>query len=69
MPQNTVLLRKLSAIFALESEDAQAVSGLPFQVRTLAARSEFVREQYLLFQCCLLIQGIACRYRVTSGGT
>jgi CRP-like cAMP-binding protein len=61
-------LRKLQLWEVFSQADAEALLGLPHQVRTLRAHQYFVREQEKPRHCCLLIDGYAIRHKTTGRG-
>jgi CRP-like cAMP-binding protein len=68
MPHNTVLLRKLNATFDLDHAERDAIAAIPFQLRSFAARHDVARERDSVTQCCLLLDGVACRYKIVADG-
>jgi CRP-like cAMP-binding protein len=62
------LVRKLESIAPLSDEERQAIVGLPMMVRNLKADQDIVRDQDRPSQCCLILEGFACRYKVIEGG-
>lgn len=66
-PQSRPAQSAFNAIRAGRRRD-RSVSALPFQVRSFPARSDVVRERDRSSQCCLLLKGISCRYKITSDG-
>jgi CRP-like cAMP-binding protein len=64
----TPLVRKLDSIFALSAEERSALSRLPGSVREIAADHDVVREGDAPGECCLILEGFVCRYKVTDAG-
>ena len=62
------LINKLQSIARLSHEDRQAVLDLPMAVRLVPAGTDLVREGDRPGHCCLLIEGMACRYKVLGSG-
>lgn len=62
------LVRKLESVVELSDEDRDALSRLPLNIRTLPADVDIVREGDRPFECCLIIEGFACRYETTEQG-
>ncbi|KAB1080592.1 Crp/Fnr family transcriptional regulator [Methylobacterium soli] len=62
------LIRKLDSIATLTDEERQAVENLPVRIRALRARHEIVRHGEKASQCCLILEGWACRSKVISEG-
>jgi CRP-like cAMP-binding protein len=64
-----LLCRKLETHHPLTREDEQAVSRLPFKLRTLEAQSYLVREGDKPEQCAVLLSGYAFRHKLTGDGS
>ena len=62
------LIRKLESIATLSDEERAAVERLPVRVQTLRPRQDIVRDGDTASQCCLILEGWACRYKIISGG-
>ncbi|TNC06527.1 Crp/Fnr family transcriptional regulator [Methylobacterium terricola] len=63
-----MLIRKLESISRLSDEERRAIERLPITGRHLAAHQDIVREKDRPSQCCLLLEGWACRYQLLSEG-
>ncbi len=64
----TMLVRKLESIAQLSDEERQAILSLPARRQTLLPRQDIVRDGDEPSQCCLILEGWACRYKILSGG-
>src|SRR3954470_27603 len=64
----TVLIRKLESIAHLSDEERQAIQRLPARTPGLEPRQDIVRDGDKPSQCCLLLDGWACRYKLLSQG-
>ncbi|MEE1610764.1 Crp/Fnr family transcriptional regulator [Microvirga sp. CF3016] len=64
----TLMIRKLESIFPLREEEKQALQGLPVQVVVLEADHDIVRVGDSPSQCCLLLEGFTCVYKLTAEG-
>ena len=62
------LVRKLESVSALTDAEKQAVRGWFTATRRVAAGDDIVREGEAPQAICLLIEGLACRYRALSDG-
>jgi CRP-like cAMP-binding protein len=62
------LVRKLESITTLSEAEKQAVLGLPTTMRQFRADEEVVREGDRPWQCCLLVEGFLCRYKLLPDG-
>jgi CRP-like cAMP-binding protein len=63
-----MLIRKLESIAHLSDEERQAIESLPIRTRVLQPRQDIVRDGDKPSQCCLLLDGWACRYKLLSEG-
>src|SRR4051794_20188758 len=63
-----MLIRKLESIAQLSDQERQAVEHLPVKVRPLKPRQDIVRENDRPSQCCLILEGWACRYQLLGEG-
>jgi CRP-like cAMP-binding protein len=63
------LVRKLTAEFDLAADEQSAILALPLQVRSLSKGQDIVREGDRPSQCCLVLDGWACRYKMLDEGT
>ena len=62
------LIAKLESIAALSYEERQAIEALPVRVQTLRARQDIAREGETPSQCCIMLDGWACRYKTLGEG-
>ena len=62
------LLRKLESIATLPQEARQAVLRLPVTVCDFKPDSDILQEGDRPSQCCLVIEGFLCRYKLTEHG-
>ena len=62
------VVRKLDRLALLTEADRDAIRSLPFRVETLPADHFLVREGDAANDCCILLQGYACRHKTTSTG-
>lgn len=62
------LLQKLSSDMSLAPEDVAAIAALPMAVKEAAARVTLAREGATPAQCCVLLDGFACRSKTTDSG-
>jgi CRP-like cAMP-binding protein len=62
------LIRKLESIADLPDAERAALCDLPISVRTIAADSDLVSEGQNPTECCLLIEGFVCRYKILPDG-
>jgi CRP-like cAMP-binding protein len=64
----TWLIRKLERFGPLDARDRQRLAALSLRLETVPRFRELVREGDLPDQCCLLVEGYACRYKETAKG-
>jgi CRP-like cAMP-binding protein len=62
------LIQKIGLLAELTDEDRGAIRTLPASLRTVRALHHLVREGDRPMECCLLVDGFACRYKVTATG-
>lgn len=67
-PDHARLIRKLESIGELSGEDRVALARLPLEPRTFAVGTDLVREGDQPSHCCLVTEGLACRYKLTGEG-
>lgn len=66
-PQN-LMIRKLDSIFPLSDEERRALRDVPVQVQMVKADQDIVRIGDRPSQCCLLVEGYTCVYKLTAEG-
>jgi CRP-like cAMP-binding protein len=62
------LIRKLESIAPVSADERAAIAALPITVRDLKADADIVRDQDRPSQCCAILEGFACRYKLLPGG-
>jgi CRP-like cAMP-binding protein len=62
------LVRKLRTLSDLDDEDAAALAGLPLRTKAVGENSDILREGGRASECCLVLQGLVCRYKMVAGG-
>ena len=62
------LIRKLESIAPVSDDERRAIAALPITVRDLKADADIVRDQDRPSQCCAILEGFACRYKLLPGG-
>jgi CRP-like cAMP-binding protein len=62
------LIRKLESIAPLAPEERAAILRLPLRLKTVAADQDILREGDTPSECCLIVEGFACRYNLTDEG-
>ncbi|WP_110657741.1 Crp/Fnr family transcriptional regulator [Salinicola halimionae] len=64
----SLMIQKLESIFSLSSEEKQALQDLPVQVEVLKPEQDIVRIGDQPSQCCVVLEGFTCVYKLTSDG-
>ena len=64
----TPLLRKLDSISPLSGEERRALEDLPGAIRLVEPHQDIVRDKDQPSQCCLVLSGWVCRYKLLSEG-
>jgi CRP-like cAMP-binding protein len=67
-PDHDRLIRKLESIFDLSTAERQAVLDLPLSIRSIGEDQDLVRDGERPSECCLILEGFACRYKLTAEG-
>ena len=62
------LILKLESITDLSDQETQALRALPLTIKTLGPDHDIVREGDRPSECCLIIEGFVCRYKLTEEG-
>lgn len=62
------LVRKLESIFELTPEERRGIANLLVSIRDLQADQDVVRDGDRPAQCCIILEGFACRYKALEGG-
>ncbi len=67
-PEHNILIRKLRSISPLTDDEMQCLATLPLSTRNFGADQDIIREGDRPSECCLIVEGFACRYKVTDSG-
>jgi CRP-like cAMP-binding protein len=62
------LIRRLESITKLSQRERDALLHLPLAIREMAADQDIVREGDRPSESCLILSGMAIRYKMTEGG-
>lgn len=62
------LADKLSADCSLSDAEAQALVAIPFHLKEYGENSDILRQGDRSSQCCLVVDGLLCRFKVVSNG-
>jgi CRP-like cAMP-binding protein len=64
----SLLTKKLDRLANLDSRDRQALATLTYRLEHVRAGDYLVREGRDTSDCCLLVQGYACRHKIAHAG-
>jgi CRP-like cAMP-binding protein len=67
-PERLRLIRKLESIADLTEEEKQALLEVPMTIKALSADQDIVRIADRPYECCLILDGWACRYKTLPDG-
>lgn len=62
------LIRKLTSLNNLSEEEIAGIRSLPLRVQRFKAGATIVSTGQLISECCLLVEGFACRHKLASDG-
>jgi CRP-like cAMP-binding protein len=62
------LLRKLESEAELSEQEREAVLHLPVTIRHMQADQDILRDRDRPSQCCLILEGWLCRYKILENG-
>jgi CRP-like cAMP-binding protein len=62
------LLRKMESTTELSGEERELLLDLPVVTRRFDAHQDMIREGERTRHCCLILEGLACRYKVVGDG-
>lgn len=65
---NDLMIRRLQSIHPLSNEEVRALGELPLEVASLESGHDIVRMGDRPKQCCVVIEGFTCIYKLTSEG-
>jgi CRP-like cAMP-binding protein len=67
-PEHARLIRKLETIAVLSNAEKQAIAGIPLRLKSFEEDTDLSREGEAPTECCLVIDGLVCRYKVLGAG-
>jgi len=62
------LIRKLETIAVLSDMERTALAGLPLRLKPFVENSDLTREGEAPTECCLIVEGLVCRYKLLGAG-
>ena len=63
---NLLIIRKLENVLLLKDKEKQAIKDLSIKTITLHSDQDIMKAGDQPTQCCLVIDGFACAYKLTS---
>jgi CRP-like cAMP-binding protein len=63
------LIRKLESVAGLTEKEKEAVLDLPVTIRLMRPDHDIVRDRDKPSQCCLVLEGWLCRYKLMESGS
>jgi CRP-like cAMP-binding protein len=67
-PEHDMLMRKLRSISPLSDDEQHCLLTLPLSVKSVGADQDIVRDGDRPSECCLVVEGFTCRYKITHEG-
>jgi CRP-like cAMP-binding protein len=67
-PGHAMLLRKLRSISPLTDDEKHCLLTLPLSLKSVGENNDIVREGDRPSECCLVVEGFTCRYKLTAEG-
>ena len=62
------LIRKLETVAALSDLEKEAIATLPLRLKAFEANSDLTSEGETPSECCLVLEGLVCRYKLLGAG-
>src|SRR3954447_12904376 len=67
-PTSTPLIHKLESILVLSEDEKDVLRNVSGTIKTVGPRQDLVREGDRPAECCLILEGLAYRYKLTEEG-
>jgi CRP-like cAMP-binding protein len=67
-PDHAQLIRQIETIAELSEPDRAALATLPMRMKTVDEDRDIVREGSRPTECCLILEGLVCRYKMVARG-
>jgi CRP-like cAMP-binding protein len=67
-PGHEMMMRKLRSISPLSEDEKQCIVSLPLTIKNVGPDQDIVREGDRPSECCLVVEGFVCRYKLTVAG-
>lgn len=72
MPQHpdahTLLIRQIESVSRLDEEDRRILRTMPARIRLIRENRDIFHEGQPSSACCVILSGVACRYKIVGGG-
>ncbi|RYZ11392.1 MAG: Crp/Fnr family transcriptional regulator [Alphaproteobacteria bacterium] len=68
MTPHSRIIRQLETVSRLDDIDRRALWDLPLRLRSIESGRDIFREGQATTECCVLLSGVACRYKMVAGG-
>lgn len=73
MPQRNIsphlqIIQQIETTTKLSGEQREALMTLPLRVKQISGKSDVVRIGERPHEACVILNGLACRYKIASGG-
>jgi CRP-like cAMP-binding protein len=65
---HALFIRQLETVSRFDDEDRRVLRALPMGMRWLHEGRDIFREGYMANECCVILSGVACRYKIVAGG-
>ncbi|MFN3727788.1 MAG: Crp/Fnr family transcriptional regulator, partial [Allosphingosinicella sp.] len=62
------LIRKLGRLARLDAEERRILADLPYRLEAVPPGTLLVSEGNVVTQCCVLVEGYACRHKTSAEG-
>lgn len=62
------LIRRLESLGVLSAEEKDAVRKLPSRTKDFGENADLVRQGDKPTECCMVLRGLVCRYKMVAGG-
>jgi CRP-like cAMP-binding protein len=63
-----IIIRQIETANRLDGGDRDALRGLPLRLRTISGNRDIFREGHRPTECCAILSGVGCRYKIVGGG-
>jgi CRP-like cAMP-binding protein len=64
----SLLIRQIETVSRMDEDDRRALQALPVRLRDLDDNRDILRQGQTSTECCLVLSGVVCRYKIIGGG-